>query len=49
MKQKGALSSIDLSEGQLVYFLYNNRLRQLSDPLGNTKGDGIDTLGNIHT
>ncbi len=46
MKQKGALSSIDLSEGQLVYFLYNNRLRQLSDPLGNTKGDGIDTLGN---
>ena len=46
MKQKGASSDIDLSEAQLAYFLYNNKSRSLNDPLGNTKGDGIHTLGN---
>ncbi len=46
MKQKGALSDIDLSEAQLAYFLYNNKSRSLNDPLKNTKGDGVNTLGN---
>ncbi len=46
MKHNGTSSDIDLSEAQLAYFLYNNKSRSLNDPLGNTKGDGVNTLGN---